>query len=142
MKQELISAAEHEELVQRVSVSKQKLSKSVVRDFRYWESSESIMGRYLKHIARDYFNSRRMLHTVCKPVDRWTEEDAWCFFDYTISSYCVDNDFDTALKRVYIVRRWVMENNDQLLHLSLKEIELVIKMLLNDKTNLKERMII
>ena len=130
---DLITEAEYQELVDRVSIGANRISKAVVGDYTYW-ISRSIMGRYLKRVVQDYHNARRVLLTVIgKPVEKWGEEDAWCFFDYTISSYHLDNDHQTALRRVYIVRQWMLDNDDKLVFLTPEEIDIAIKMLLNDK---------
>lgn len=133
---ELMTAVEYDELVQRV---KRGNSSGLIGEFKYLKP-QSIMKRYIKNVVRDYYNARRVLFSVIdKPVQEWVEEDAWCYYDYTIAAYQADNNHDIALRRAVIVRQWVIENNEKLLHLSLLEIDVAIKMLMHDKQNAKER---
>ena len=129
----IISESEYQILVERASdrTNKSYIPRILVCDYNNLEN-RSFLGRYLFRMAKDYANSVKVLSTVVhNPI---TNEDiAWCRFDYAVACYRETGDVDMALKRVYAVRQWVLNNADLLMFLSLDEIEQVLKMLNRDK---------
>ena len=55
------------------------------------------------------------------------EEHIWCKLDYVVACYYLDGDVNKALKRLYQVRQWTLDNPDLLVFLSVEEISKSIR---------------
>lgn len=131
----IISESEYQDLVEIASdrTNNSYIPRILVEDYASIEN-RSFLGRYFFRIAKDYANAVKVLSTVVhNPMT--CEDFAWCRFDYAVACYRLTGDVDTALKRVYVVRQWALNNADLLMFLSLDEVEQVLKMLNNEKNS-------
>jgi hypothetical protein len=119
----IISESDYRILVERV-LRKEKMPRRLISDFSN-PACRSMMGRYMTRCEQNYQLGARILETVIHhPMV--VEEDYWCLFDYSICRYNCDHDVEMALVRIHKVRRWVMQHEDQLMFLSVAEINQVL----------------
>ena len=117
----IITEAEYQILVERCSdrTYGSYIPKILVSDYSMVEN-RSFLGRFL-FTCKDFFNTVKILSTVVGyPMSN--ENIAWCHFDFAVACYRLTGDVDTALKRLYLVRQWTLNNPDQLKFLSVDEI--------------------
>ena len=117
-----MTESEYQKLVQYISTVRFRIPQFLINNY-YDPECRSMLGRYLSRSEKDYKNAARVLETVVgKPINQWTEEDAWCEFDYAVCLYNLDGNEEAALKRMELISQWVINHSSSLEFLSLFEI--------------------